>query len=125
MLLLSLFLFSFCNQSDITCTFTCSSFNASYYGKILRHITVRCSENLGINKRDESVKGVSTSIRDHTNETGHITSFNNFHIIDKASNDFHLLSRKSFQVITGGFSKITSLLRHMLCLHEPRLVPTQ
>ena len=38
---------------------------SSSYGKTSRHFIVRCREHLGINKKGISIKGASSSIRDH------------------------------------------------------------
>ena len=43
--------------SSVVCKFTCSSCQATYYCKTLRHFIVRCREHLGINKRGNSSGG--------------------------------------------------------------------
>jgi len=47
--------------SSVVYKFTCSSCQATYYGKISRHFNVRCREHLGINKKGNSVKGAVKS----------------------------------------------------------------
>ena len=75
--------------------YTCSSYQATYYGTISLHFIVRCREHSGVITRVEALRGVSSSIRDHINDTGHIASFDNFCIIDKANNELDLLIYES------------------------------
>ena len=44
-------------------------------------------------------KGVSSSIRGHINETNHVTSSDNFCILDKASNELDLLVHEGLFVL--------------------------
>ena len=60
---------------------------------------VRCREHLGVNKKGISIKGASSSIRDHINETGHAASFDDFCILDKANNNFYLLIHESLLIL--------------------------
>ena len=66
------------NLITVVYKFICSSCQATHYEKTSRHFIVRCIEHLGVNKQGKSVKGVSSSIRDHINETGHSASINSF-----------------------------------------------
>ena len=69
------------------------------FTKTSRHFVVRCREHLGINKKGISIKGASSSIRDHINETGHAASFDDFCILDKANNNFDLLIHESLLIL--------------------------
>ena len=86
-------------RSSIVYKFTCSSCKATYYGKISRHFIVRCREHLGVNKKGKSIKGVSSSIRDHINDTGHNASLDDFCVIDNTSNELDLLIHESLLIL--------------------------
>ena len=53
-------------------------------------VYVVCREHLGASKKGNSIKGISLSIRDHSNDIGHSASFDNFYILDHSSNDADL-----------------------------------
>ena len=78
----------------------CSSCHAAYYGKTSRHFIVRCREHLGISKKDNSVKGASSAIRDRIKHTGHSASLDDFCIIDKTTNEFDLVMYESLLILT-------------------------
>ena len=84
--------------SSVVYEFMCISCQATYYGKKPRHFIVRCREHLGINKEGISIKGASSSIREHINETGHAASIDDFCILEKASNKFDLLIHDSLLI---------------------------
>ena len=86
-------------RSSIVYKFTCSSCKATYYGKTSRHFIVRCREHLGVNKKGKSIKGVSSSIRDHINDTGHNASLDDFCVIDNTSNELDLLIHESLLIL--------------------------
>ena len=85
--------------SSVVYKFACSSCQTTYYGKTSRHFVIRYREHLGINKKGISIKGASSSIRDHINETGHAASFDDFFILDKANNNFDLLIHGSLLIL--------------------------
>ena len=58
---------------------------------------VRCRKHLDINEKGISIKGASSSIGNHINETGHAACFEDFYILDKTNNNFDLLSPKLWQ----------------------------
>ena len=85
--------------SSLVYKFTCSSCKATYYGKTSRHFIVRCREHLGINKKGNSIKGVSSAIKDHINDTGHSASLDCFCIIDNAINELDLLIHENLLIL--------------------------
>ena len=52
-----------------------------------------------IDKKGESIKGVSSPIRDHINDTGHTASIDDFYIIDIASSELDLLINESLFIL--------------------------
>ena len=78
---------------------TCSSCQATYYGRTSRHLIVRCRAHLGINKKGNSVKGASPAIRDHIKDTGHSGSLDNFCIIDRTNNELDFLVNESLLIL--------------------------
>ena len=84
--------------SDV-CKYTCSSCQTAYCGKTSRHFIVRCREHFGVNKKGKSIKGVSSSIRDQSNEMGHSASFDDFRIIDQAKDELDLLIHESLLML--------------------------
>jgi len=87
--------------SSVVYEFTCGSYQATYYCKTSHHFIVRCREHLAINKKGNSIKGVSSVIKDHMNDTGHSASLENFCIIDRTNNelDFDLLLHESLLIL--------------------------
>ena len=86
--------------SSVVYKFTCSSCQATYYGKTSRHFIVRCREHLGINIKGNNVKGaVNSAIKDHVKDTGHSVSLDDFCIIDKANNELELLINESLLIL--------------------------
>ena len=83
--------------SSVVYKFTCSSCQATNYGKTSRHFIVRCREHLGIRKSN-SVKGASSAIKDHVKDTGHSASLDDFCIIYKANNELELLIHESLLI---------------------------
>ena len=74
----------------------CDTLMSLYIYSIIRHFIVRYREHLGINKKGVTIKGVSSSISDHINETAHVGSLEDFCIIDKANNNFDLLIMRAY-----------------------------
>ena len=85
--------------SSVVYKFTCSSCQATYYGKTSRHFIVRCREHLGINKKGNSVKVTLSAFRDHIKDTGHSASLDNFCIIDRTNNELELLIHESIPIL--------------------------
>ena len=77
-------------RSSVIYKFQCPGCHASYYGKTSRNLITRCREHLGINKAGLEIKGSSSAIRDHINQSGHAASVNDFSILDRANSDFDL-----------------------------------
>ena len=78
--------------SNVIYKFSCSGFNATYYGKITRILLIRCNEHLGLNKIGNKLANPSpSSIGDHIKQTGHNASLDDFYIISKTNNSFDLL----------------------------------
>ena len=73
--------------------------HALYYGKTSRNLITRCREHLGINKAGLKIKGSSSAIRDHINQSGHAASVNDFSILDRANNEFDLLIHESLLIL--------------------------
>ena len=85
--------------SSVAYKFTCSSCQATYYGKTSRHFIIRCTEHLGINKKGNSVKSTSSAIGDHIKDTGHSASLDNFCIIDRTNNELDLIIHESVLIL--------------------------
>ena len=54
---------------------------------------------MGINKAGIQIKGSSSAIRDHIDQSGHAASVNDFSILDRANNDFDLLIHESLLIL--------------------------
>ena len=54
--------------SSFVYKYACSSCQDTFYGKTSRHFIVPWRELLQVNKKGESIKGVSSLIRDHINQ---------------------------------------------------------
>ena len=52
-----------------------------------------------INKAGLQIKGSSSAIRDHINQSGHAVLVNDFSILDRATNDFDLLIHESLLIL--------------------------
>ena len=77
--------------------FTCGSGSASYTGKTFRHLKVRVSGHQGVSPRtDKIVKGtLSTSVRDHMVQCDHIVTRDDFKVLGRESNHWHLEFKES------------------------------
>ena len=71
--------------------FTCSSCQTTYQRKTSRHFIARFREHLGVNKKEKSIRGVSSSIREFIKDTDHSSSIDNFSTVDNADNELGLL----------------------------------
>ena len=87
-------------DSNLVYKFSCSSCNATYYGKTKRHFKVRASEHLGMTPlTDKHVKSPKKSvIFEHILLKGHQASFNDFSILSKEANEFKLLIKESLLI---------------------------
>ena len=65
---------------------------------IFSNMTLLCIYHVII-KADLQIKGSSSAIRDHINESGHAASVNDFSILDRANNDFDLLIHESLLIL--------------------------
>ena len=73
--------------SNIIYSYSCPSCNARYIGETDRHSKVRWGEHLGISCfTGQSVKGLSTAIKDHFKTNKCESDFNNFTVIGCESN---------------------------------------
>ena len=54
---------------------------------------------MGIKKAGVQIKGSSSGIRDHINQSGHAASVNDFSILDRANNDFDLLIHEGLLIL--------------------------
>ena len=81
--------------SNVIYKYKCSGCNAIYCGNTKRHLVVRGREHLGINKAGQKIKSNFSSIGDHISKSGHKESFDDFEIISKTENHFHLLIHES------------------------------
>ena len=77
--------------------FTCGSCSASYTGKIFRYLKVRVLEHRDVSSRTgKIVKGtLSTSVRDHILECDHIFTWDDFKVLGRESNHWHLEIKES------------------------------
>ena len=80
--------------SSVVYKFTCSSCQATYYGKTSHHFIVRCREHLGINREGNSVKGTSAAIKDHIKDTSNGASLDDFALLIKLTMNLSYLYMK-------------------------------
>ena len=88
-----------CAPVSFISTHTCSSCNATYYGKTSRDLKVRYMEHLGINRSGHKTKSSSqSSIGDHITKTAHNGTMEDFKISARSDNTFDLLIYKSLLI---------------------------
>ena len=91
-----------CLQSGLVYKFKCSSCNATYYGKTKRHFKVRMSEHMGVshltNKKRSLQPNQHTAVLEHSLMCNHPSSYEDFTIISKESNDFKLTLKESLLI---------------------------
>ena len=108
-------------QSYIIYRYKCGTCNSSYVGKSARHCHVRWCEHLKIQPfrgGPSKSKQKPTAVNEHTNESGHVASFEDFEIIgrEKSRNDYHLKIKESLLIkklaadLNGNESSIPLLL---------------
>ena len=82
--------------------YKCGVCTDTYIGKTKRHFIVRAYEHLGISLRTNNSftynKNNATEVRRHIHDCGHDSSIDNFSIIGRASNDFHLRIKESLLI---------------------------
>ena len=85
--------------SNVIYKYTCSSCNATYYGKTIRNLKVRCLEHLGRNRSGQKTNSSNpSSIGEHIGKTGHNATMEDFKIIAKCNNAFDLLIYESLLI---------------------------
>ena len=85
--------------SSVIYKYTCSSCNATYYGKTTRNLKVRCMEHLGINRSGHKTTSFGqSSIGDHITKPAHNGTMEDFKIIAKSDNAFDLLIYESLLI---------------------------
>ena len=89
-------------DSLIVYKFTCSTCFSTYIGKTKRHFLVRAYEHLGLSyKTDKGLKyteNAATSIRKHLDTCNHKASLDDFKVIGRARNDFHVKVKESLAI---------------------------
>ena len=86
-------------RSSVVYKFQCPGCHASYYGKASRSLLSQCKERLGINKASLEIKGSSSAMGDHINQSGHAESVKDFSFLDRANNDFDLPIHESLLIL--------------------------
>ena len=79
--------------------FTSRICKATYYGTSSSHFTVHFREHLGINKKNKTIKGLSSSITDHVSGTGNSASVEDFCTLDNTSIGLDLLIHESLLIL--------------------------
>ena len=90
-------------QSFVVYRYTCGTCNCSYIGKTDRHRHVRWSEHLNLTPlrgRISKNKSKPTAVRQHTIDTKHTASFEEFEVIgrEQTRNDFKLRIKESLLI---------------------------
>ena len=87
-------------RSDLVYRYSCSSCNATYYGKTYRHVFTRAAEHMGIsNLTGKRVKNVKESaVSDHLLQCDCAIDFDNFDILANDTNSFRLLIKESLLI---------------------------
>ena len=86
-------------HSSVVYQFKCPGCHALYFGKTTRHLITRCREHLGINKAGQKIKVSPSAIWDHINKSGHAASVEDFSVLNRANNDFDLLTHESLLIL--------------------------
>ena len=85
---------------DLVYRHSCSSCNATYYGKTYRHVFTRAAEHMGISnltgKPVKSVKG--SAVSDHLLQCDCTIGFDHFDILVSDNNSFRLLIKESLLI---------------------------
>ena len=77
--------------------FQCSSCNVAYYGKTKRHFKVRVSEHMEVSAcTGKNIKSTKNSaVHNHMLVCNNIVSFEDFSVLNKATNDFRIKLQES------------------------------
>ena len=87
-------------RSHLVYRYSCSSCNATYYGKTYRHFFTRAVEHMGIsNLTSKRVKNVKESaVSDHLLQCSCAIVFDHCDVLTSDTNSFRLLIRKSLLI---------------------------
>ena len=86
--------------SNIIYSYTCSSCNASHYGKTSRNLKTRCLKHLSINRSAHKIiSPSSSSIYQHISSSDHTGSLEDLKIISKNNNPLDLLIYESILLL--------------------------
>ena len=87
-------------RSHLVYRYSRSSCNATYYGKIYRHVFTRAAEHMGIsNLTSKRVKHVKESaVSDHLLQCNCAIDFDNFDVLASDTNSFRLLIKESLLI---------------------------
>ena len=87
-------------RSDLVYRYSCSSCNATCYGKTYQHFFTRAAEHMGIsNLTGKRVKNVNeSSVSEHLLQCVCTIDFNNFDILASDINSFKLLIKESLLI---------------------------
>ena len=88
------------HRSSVVYNYKCSSCNAAYIGKTMRHLLTRADEHHGISSHTGKTlqTQLHSSIRNHCQQTSHPFSYDNFNIISSARSDFELSIKESLWI---------------------------
>ena len=87
-------------RSHLVYRYSCSSCNATYYGKTYRHFFARAAEHMGIsNLTSKRVKNVKESaVSDHLLQCNCAIDFDHFDVLASDTNSFRLLIKESLLI---------------------------
>ena len=87
-------------RSHLVYRYSCSSCNATYYGKTYRHVFTRAAEHMGIsNLTSKRVKNVKESVvSDHLLQCNCAIDFDHFDALAPDTNSFRLLIKESLVI---------------------------
>ena len=87
-------------RSHLVYRYSCSSCNATYYGKTYRHFFARAAEHMGAsNLTGKRVKDVKESaVSDHVLACDCVIDFDHFDILVSDTNSFRLLIKESLLI---------------------------
>ena len=87
-------------RSHLVYRYSCSSCNATYYGKTYRHFFTRAAEHVGIsNLTGKRVKNVKDSaVFDHLLQYNCVIDFDHFDVLASDTNIFRLLIKESLLI---------------------------
>ena len=90
----------YCLRCNFVYKFSYGRCNATYYGEVHWHLSVRVGECLGVShlteKKLKSKK--STAVKDHQLFCDHIVSTDDFKILTTSDSDFHVKVKESLLI---------------------------